>query len=279
MTRFPEPSQARASADLDVLRDEASGAVAAGHGPPPGSSAYQAPSPFQHVRLVIVDRLSSPGEPEIGLLEALASQNLPKPVVLDHDLADFQAALVRIPALTTEQAAALRADLERDWRRAVARAGLPCPRTSDPTCAAPTTPTTTSRGAEMAPPRSSAILCHGATMRNPLLLQALMLATLGSSAQTDARDDLEVRLPPRRRPQLPHLSPGDFEPSRHQHTARPKRSSLDVAGEVEHPDWNFPRARRWGRACLVCKVEVDQGLKVCSRGHKPTKTRRVQLPK
>lgn len=247
------------------------GAGAAGHGTPPGSSAYQAPSPSQHGRLIIVDRLSSPGEPEIGLLEALASQNLPKPVVLDLDLADFQAALARLNTLSEEQEEAGRAALARDLVRAMARAGLPCPRTADPACAAPTTATTTSRSAEEAPPQSSAILCHGATMRTPLLLQALMLASLGTSDQTDARDDLEVRLPPRR--------PGDPEPWRHHRPARPSYIGFDRSHEVEHPDWNFPRARRWGRACLVCKVEVDQGLKVCSRGHKPTKTRRVQLPK
>lgn len=99
-----------------------------------------------------------------------------------------------------------------------------------------------------------------------------MLAALGTSDQTDARDDLEVRLPPRRR-ELP-LPP---VPEDLRHLAKTRRFSLSA--EVEHPAWSWPRGMRWGRVCPACRREVAQGVKVCDRGHKPTKTRRVQLPK
>lgn len=109
-------------------------------------------------------------------------------------------------------------------------------------------------------------------MRNPLLLQALMLA--GLTAQTDAEREWEreVTLPIRRR-ELP-LPP---VPEDLRHLAMTRRFPL--AAEVEHPAWSWPRGMRWGRACPACRREVAQGVKVCDRGHKPTKTRRVQLPK
>lgn len=89
MNTFPESSQGAPDGDQDTAQDNAGGAVAACHDPPPALESTPMPSPSQRRASIFVEDPCHPGKWKIVDFWGLSSQVLPKRRPDEESWADF----------------------------------------------------------------------------------------------------------------------------------------------------------------------------------------------